>query len=87
MFMYNKIFILNNNNSLLSSNILLGGLDLFRRIILLLFAFLFFKEQLNIYINLSLLFFSISSLLLVYEYFQKNNNLNHIELKEEENII
>jgi drug/metabolite transporter (DMT)-like permease len=83
MYMYNKIYILNNNNSFLSSNILLGGLDLIRRIILLLFAFLYFNEQLNIYINLSLLFFSISSLLLFYEYFKKNNNIEHVELLEE----
>ena len=46
-------------------------------------AFLYFNEQLNIYINLSLLFFSISSLLLFYEYFKKNNNIDHIELQEE----
>ncbi len=83
MYMYNKIFILNNNNSFLSSNILLGGFDLLRRIILLLFAFLFFNEKLNIYVNLSLVFFSISSLLLIYEYFKKNDINNHIELEEE----
>jgi len=83
MYMYNKIFILNNNNSFLSSNILLGGFDLLRRIILLLFAFLFFNEKLNIYVNLSLVFFSISSLLLIYEYLKKNDITNHIELEEE----
>ena len=87
MYMYNKIYILNNNNSFLSSNILLSSLDLIRRIILLLFAFLYFNEQLNIYINLSLLFFSISSLLLFYEYFKKNNNIDHVELKEEEDNV
>ncbi len=83
MYMYNKIFILNNNNSFLSSNILLGGFDLIRRIILLLFAFLFFNEKLNIYVSLSLVFFSISSFLLIYEYFKKNDITNHIELEEE----
>jgi hypothetical protein len=89
LYMYNKIYILNNKNEFLPANILMSSLDLLRRIIQLLFSFLFFNEQFDLYVVLSLVFFGISSLLLLYQYFLNNNNkailpihFQHIELKE-----
>lgn len=95
LYMYNKIYILNNKNEMLPANILMSSLDLLRRIIQLLFSFLFFNEQFDLYVVLSLVFFGISSLLLLYQYFLNNNNkailprsfqhqrsFQHIELKE-----
>lgn len=74
LYMYNKIYILNNKNEELPANILMSSLDLLRRIIQLLFSFLFFNEQFDLYVVLSLVFFGISSLLLLYQYFLTNNN-------------
>jgi hypothetical protein len=88
LYMYNKIYILNNKNELLPANILMSSLDLLRRIIQLIFSFLFFNEQFDLYVVLSLVFFGISSLLLLYQYFLNNNkailptHLQHVELKE-----
>lgn len=88
LYMYNKIYILNNKNEVLPANILMSSLDLLRRIIQLLFSFLFFNEQFDLYVVLSLVFFGISSLLLLYQYFLNNNkailpmHLQHVELKE-----
>lgn len=87
LYMYNKIYILNNKNEFLPANILMSSLDLLRRIIQLLFSFLFFNEQFDLYVVLSLVFFGISSLLLLYQYFLNNNvtlhmHRQHVELKE-----
>ena len=82
LYMYNKIYILNNKNDYIPANILFCSLDLLRRIIQLLFSFLFFNEQFDIYIIISLIFFLVSSFLLLYEYISNNNKNNHIELKE-----
>ena len=92
LYMYNKIYILNNKNEVLPANILMSSLDLLRRIIQLIFSFLFFNEQFDLYVVLSLVFFGISSLLLLYQYFLNNNVtlhthlpqrcLQHVELKE-----
>jgi drug/metabolite transporter (DMT)-like permease len=84
MYMFNKIYILNNQNDYIPANILLSSLDLLRRIIQLVFSFLFFNEPFDGSIILSLICLGISSLLLLYEYlkdhFMKKNE--HMELVE-----
>ena len=79
MYMFNKIYILNNRNDYIPANLLLASLDLLRRIIQLVFSFVFFNEQFNISIVLSLVCLGISSLLLLFEYFKK---IEHVELVE-----
>ena len=83
--MYNKIYILNTKNNYLPANILLSGLDLLRRIIQLLFSFLFFNELFDTFIIISISFMGLSSLLLLYQYLKDNNKdeyINHFELEE-----
>jgi hypothetical protein len=84
VYMFNKIFILNNRNDFIPANILLSSLDLLRRIIQLIFSFLFFDEPFNISVVLSLICLGISSLLLLYEYFKDNfmKKIEHVELME-----
>jgi drug/metabolite transporter (DMT)-like permease len=85
LYMYNKIYILNTKNNYFPANILLSGLDLLRRIIQLLFSFLFFNELFDIFIIISILFMSLSSLLLLYQYIKNNKQdeyINHFELEE-----
>jgi len=84
MYMYNKIYILNNRNDFIPANILLSSLDLLRRIIQLLFSFLFFDDQFDTYVVLSLLFLAISSFLLLYQYFHDNRIIRHVELEDVE---
>lgn len=79
MYMFNKIYILNNRNNFIPANILLSSLDLLRRIIQLIFSFLFFNEPFDGSIILSLVCLGISSSLLLYEYFKK---IEHVELVE-----
>jgi drug/metabolite transporter (DMT)-like permease len=76
LYMYNKIYILNNKNEFVPANILMSSLDLLRRIIQLLFSFLFFNEHFDIYVIISLIFLGLSSLLLLYQYVLNNNNNN-----------
>ena len=73
MYMYNKIYILNNKNDIVPANILMSSLDLLRRIIQLLFSFLFFNDHFDIYVIISLIFLGLSSLLLLYQYVLNNN--------------
>ena len=85
LYMYNKIYILNYKNNFLPSNILLSGLDLLRRIIQLLFSFLFFNELFDNFIIVSILFMGLSSLLLLHQYIKDNRKdeyVNHFELEE-----
>jgi len=82
MYMYNKIYILNNRNDFIPANILLSSLDLLRRIIQLLFSFLFFDDQFDVYVILSLLFLAMSSFLLLYQYFRDNRIIRHVELED-----
>lgn len=84
MYMFNKIYILNNRNDYIPANLLLSSLDLLRRIIQLIFSFVFFNEQFDIYIILSLVCLGISSLLLLFEYFKNHfiKKIEHIELVE-----
>jgi drug/metabolite transporter (DMT)-like permease len=79
MYMFNIIYILNNNNDYIPANLLLSSLDLLRRIIQLVFSFLFFNEQFDISIVISLVCLGISSFLLLFEYFKK---IEHVELVE-----
>jgi drug/metabolite transporter (DMT)-like permease len=84
IYMFNKIYILNNRNDYIPANILLSSLDLLRRIIQLVFSFLFFNEPFDISIVLSLICLGISSLLLLYEYLKDHfmKKIEHIELIE-----
>ena len=85
LYMYNKIYILNTKNNYLPANILLSGLDLLRRIIQLLFSFLFFNELFDTFIIISISFMGLSSLLLLYQYLKDNSQdeyINHFELEE-----
>jgi len=79
MYMFNKIYILNNRNDYIPANLLLSSLDLLRRIIQLIFSFLFFNEPFDGSIILSLICLGISSSLLLFEYFKK---IEHVELIE-----
>ena len=85
LYMYNKIYILNTKNNYLPANILLSGLDLLRRIIQLLFSFLFFNELFDTFIIISISFMGLSSLLLLYQYLKDNSKddyINHFELED-----
>lgn len=84
MYMFNKIYILNNRNDYIPANILLSSLDLLRRIIQLIFSFLFFNEPFDGSIILSLICLGVSSLILLYEYLKDHfmKKIEHIELVE-----
>ena len=84
LYMFNKIFILNNRNDYIPANLLLASLDLLRRIIQLFFSFLFFNEPFDIYVILSLICLGISSLLLLFEYLKDHfiKKIEHVELIE-----
>jgi drug/metabolite transporter (DMT)-like permease len=84
IYMFNKIYILNNRNDYIPANILLSSLDLLRRIIQLIFSFLFFNEPFDTSIVLSLICLGISSLLLLYEYLKEHfmKKIEHVELIE-----
>ena len=84
MYMFNKIYILNNRNDYIPANILLSSLDLLRRIIQLIFSFLFFNEKFDTSIVLSVICLCISSLLLLYEYLKDHfmKKIEHVELIE-----
>jgi drug/metabolite transporter (DMT)-like permease len=84
MYMFNKIYILNNHNDYIPANILLSSLDLLRRIIQLIFSFLFFNEPFDDSIILSLTCLGVSSLLLLYEYLKDHfmKKIQHVEFVE-----
>lgn len=83
LYMYNKIYILNSKNDLVPANILMSSLDLLRRIIQLLFSFLFFNDHFDTYVIISLIFLGLSSLLLLYQYFLNNN----ITIKKHQKLV
>jgi hypothetical protein len=68
LYMFNKIYILNNKNSVIPANILLSGLDLVRRVIQLTYSFVCFKEPFDATIGVSLVFLAASGGLLLYQY-------------------
>jgi EamA domain-containing membrane protein RarD len=84
VYMFNKIYILNNHNDIILANILLSSLDLLRRIIQLIFSFLFFNEPFDLSVVLSLVCLGISSLLLLFEYLKDHfmKKIEHVELME-----
>jgi drug/metabolite transporter (DMT)-like permease len=84
VYMFNKIYILNNRNDIIPANILLSSLDLLRRIIQLIFSFLFFNEPFDLSVVLSLICLGISSLLLLFEYLKEHfmKKIEHVELME-----
>ena len=68
LYMFNKIYILNNKNSAIPANILLSGLDIVRRVIQLTYSFVCFKEPFDATIGVSLVFLAASGGLLLYQY-------------------
>ena len=77
---YSRLIILKIENNKIPTNVLLAGLDFLRRIIIITFSCIFFKESYNIY---SGLFFCLSSFMLFYDYYKSINKQNiHIELEE-----
>ena len=68
LYMFNKIYILNNKNSVIPANILLSGLDIVRRVIQLTYSFICFKEPFDATIGVSLVFLAASGGLLLYQY-------------------
>jgi len=67
-YVYNKIIILHHKNILVPSNVLMSGLDILRRLILLLFSFLMFKEEINGYVIGSICCFLASGVCMFIEY-------------------
>lgn len=68
LYMFNKIYILNNKNSAIPANILFCGLDIVRRVIQLTYSFVWFKEPFDAVIGVSLVFLAASGGLLLYQY-------------------
>jgi drug/metabolite transporter (DMT)-like permease len=68
LYMFNKIYILNNKDTTIPANILLAGLDLIRRIIQLTYSFVCFNEPFDAMIGVSLVFLGLSGGLLLYQY-------------------
>ena len=70
LYMFNKIYILNHKDTTIPANILLGGLDLVRRVIQLTYSFVFFNEPFDAMIGVSLVFLGLSGGLLLFQYIQ-----------------
>ncbi len=68
LYMFNKIYILNHKDTTIPANILLGGLDLVRRVIQLTYSFVYFNEPFDAMIGVSLMFLGLSGGLLLYQY-------------------
>jgi drug/metabolite transporter (DMT)-like permease len=82
-YVFNKIIILHHENDIVPSNVLMSGLDILRRIILLLFSFILFKEEINVYIILSIVLFLLSGIFLFIEYLKPlKNKLKYNEMIE-----
>lgn len=85
-YFYNKITILGINNQLVPSNVLLSGLDIIRRIALLLFSFLMFGDTINTAIIISIMFFLGSSVCMFAEYFMpesaRKQQIKYAEMDE-----
>ena len=70
LYMFNKIYILNHKDTAIPANILLGGLDIVRRVIQLTYSFVFFNEPFDAMIGVSLVFLGLSGGLLLFQYIQ-----------------
>jgi drug/metabolite transporter (DMT)-like permease len=86
LYMFNKIYILNSQQTLIPANILLSGLDLVRRVIQLTYSFVCFKEPFDAVIGVSLVFLALSGGLLLYQYIRDyrrdyHRNANDHELE------
>jgi hypothetical protein len=68
LYMFNKIYILNHKDTAIPANILLGGLDIVRRVIQLTYSFVFFNEPFDAMIGVSLVFLGLSGGLLLFQY-------------------
>jgi hypothetical protein len=85
LYMFNKIYILNNKRVEIPTNILLSGLDILRRVIQLTYSFVWFKEPFDAIIGISLLFLGLSGGLLLYQYvrdYMVRVNLQHLPMVE-----
>ena len=79
---YSRLIILKIENTVLPTNVLLAGLEFLRRIIIITFSCIFFKESYNIY---SGILFCLSSFMLFYDYYKslnQNKQNIHFELEE-----
>jgi hypothetical protein len=85
LYMFNKIYILNNKRVEIPTNILLSGLDILRRVIQLTYSFVWFKEPFDAIIGISLLFLGLSGGLLLYQYvrdYMVRAKLQHLPMVE-----
>ena len=84
LYFYNKIIILQINTTSVPSNVLMSGLDLIRRLVLLLFAFVMYNDDFNIYVGISVLFFLISGVFIFLEYLlpYKTKQIVYSEMEE-----
>jgi hypothetical protein len=83
LYMFNKIYILNNQQRSIPANILLSGLDIVRRVVQLTYSFVWFKEPFDAIIGVSLLFLGLSGGLLLFQYirdYRLGVNLEHREM-------
>jgi hypothetical protein len=75
---FSRLIILKIENTIVPANVLLAGLEFLRRIIIITFSCIFFKESYNIY---SGILFCLSSFMLFYDYY-RSVSIKHIELEE-----
>ena len=82
---YIKLSILNIENAAIPANVILSGLEFIRRIIIIIFSCIFFKEDYNLF---SGILYMLSSLMLCIDYYNSlyKNQLIHIELHETETL-
>jgi len=83
-FFFNKIKILENKNDFVPSNVLMSGLDLVRRVVLLIFSFAVFEDDINGTIIISLFFFIASGICMFLEYVLPSAPIStkYIEMEE-----
>lgn len=75
-----RLYILKIDNSIVPTNILLAGLEFLRRIIIITFSCIFFKENYNIY---SAVLYCFSSLMLFCDYYKSiKKQTSYFELEE-----
>jgi hypothetical protein len=82
---YIKLSILNIENTVIPANVILSGLEFIRRLIIIIFSCIFFKEDYNL---LSGILYTLSSIILCIDYYHSiyKNQLVHIELRETESL-
>jgi len=77
---YSRLYILKIENSTLPTNVLLAGLEFLRRIIIIIFCCIFFKENFNIF---SGILYLLSSIMLFFDfYYSIKKQTAYIELEE-----